>query len=67
MGFGHDAEVELGFGLTLVRRLPEPLRRLGVVLRHALAVVEHDAEVVLGAVVALLNRPAVPTLGLGIV
>ena len=52
----HDTEVVLGVGDTLLRSLPEPLRRLCVALRHALALAVLDTEVELSFGVTLWPR-----------
>ncbi len=52
----HDAEVVLGWGVTLLGGQTIPPYRLGIVLRYARAVVVHDAEVVLGSSIALLDQ-----------
>jgi hypothetical protein len=44
----HNAKVVLGAGEALIGGLAVPLRRLGVVLRHAQAGAIHNAKVVLG-------------------
>jgi hypothetical protein len=43
----HEAEIELRTGSALVGGEAIPLYGLGVVLRHALAIVVHEAEIVL--------------------
>ena len=44
----HLAEVELGFGFTLLGGNAGPLQGLGVILGHATALSVHDTEVELG-------------------
>jgi nuclear transport factor 2 (NTF2) superfamily protein len=50
----------LCFGVSLVCCEPEPLRRLGVVLRHTRSVVIQNAETILRVGIALRRSEAIP-------
>ena len=57
----------LRVGVALIGGEAIPLQGLGVVLRHALAIVVHEAEIVLRAGVALVGGEAIPFQRLGVV
>ena len=48
----REGEIELGLRIALLGDQPVPLRRLGVVLRDALAICVHLGEVELGSTLA---------------
>jgi len=66
-GFIEHPQIKLRRGITLFRRLAQPLGRLGVFLRHARAVEVADREVALCYRIVLLRRAAKPFHRLGVI